>query len=701
MLPLIIRSGVWVSMHIFNRSNRQIGALAAILTLGLGIVAPGMIAAQEAAPPQVVQTLDHRIPATEFVKKANMRNPRISPDGRYLAYLAGSSGRELLVLLDLETLKVTPILAAEEARESGDRTMSGFRWIGSRHIVMTILSREDLGSGLSDFRRLVAYDVGSGKMVNQAWRDSGGDAGQILHIDHATGTYLLQRDSVAVSTERWGLPEVVEVDVATGKFKIVQRTNPIVRGWAADSQGRVRMGFNSDSDNGKFRMLYRGENERNFRTIYNEADASFTESIPAPELFIPGTDMAYVTSRHEGFTKLYKLDLTTMQPVETVFETAGFDLQGIVTDEEKGVLLGYSTFDGEMRTDFIDETHAAIVSLLEDVFGKGEASIVDYTSDLSRVIVYAGGTERAGGFYLFDTRTGSLRLLNWLRDSYKDAPLNPVKAEWYTASDGTRIQAIVTYPRHRLGRKNLPVIVMPHGGPFGVLSATNSTEPWNQPLAEQGYVVIQPNYRGSGGYGKAFEQLGREPGGYGKRMQDDLNDLLTFYGDKGVINPDRACIMGWSYGGYAAARGAQRDPGVWKCAIAGAGVYDMPLMNDWDARNLGRFSSGFQATSDNPEGISSARHTDGKWAPILIVTAKRDARIPMEQAETLVRNLRASGKVEGQDFRYIVQEQGTHNLPYDDVHMQWINEAYSWLERFNPAYLPQDGDAPPPLASLN
>ena len=98
--------------------------------------------------------------------------------------------------------------------------------------------------------------------------------------------------------------------------------------------------------------------------------------------------------------------------------------------------------------------------------------------------------------------------------------------------------------------------------------------------------------------------------------------------------------------------------------------------------------------------MAAARNTGGKWAPILIVTAKRDARIPMEQAETLVANLRKSGKIEGQDFRYIVQPKGTHNLPYDDVHIQWIEESLAWLARWNPAYIPSDADKAPPLASL-
>ncbi len=665
-----------------------------------GAIALGLTTSAEAQSPAATQ-ITGQIPVAEFVKKPNMRSPRISPDGRRLAYLAASNGKEVLVVLDLSDLTkpAKPILAAEEARESGDRSLNGFRWVGNDNLVMTVISREDLGSGLGDFRRLVSYNVPTGKLIQQAWRGAGSDAATILHIDHDKGQYLLQRNAVTDTTERWGYPEVVRVDAVTGDFTMVQRTNPIVRSWAADSDGVVRLGFDRNGDNGKFRMLYRSNAKEAFRTVFLEADKTFTAGPPIPEMFIPGTDMAYTVSRHEGFSKVYKLDMNTMKLSDPVFETPGFDVQGVIADWDGKRLVGYETFDGEMGEQLIDPFRVELKAMLDDVFGKNEAQMVSSDREYRKIVIFVGGKSNGGGFYLYDTKAGSIQLLNWTRTKIANAPLNPVKAEWFTASDGTKMQAIVTYPRHRKG-KNLPVVVMPHGGPFGALSATNQLEPWNQPLAEAGYVVIQPNYRGSGGYGRAFEKSGREPGGYGKRMQDDLTDVLNHYAKLGIVDPKRACIMGWSYGGYAAARGAQRDAALWKCAVAGAGVYDMPKMNRWDAANLGKFSSGFQATSEDPEGISSARNTDGKWAPILIVTGKRDARIPMEQAETLVANLKRSGKVEGTDFKYIVQPQGTHNLPYDDVHIQWIEEALGWLTRFNPAYVGSDSDKAPALATF-
>ncbi len=641
-----------------------------------------------------------RVPVSAFVKKANMQQPRLSPDGTKLAYMMNDNGRSVLALLDLTTPGAKPkiIMAGEDSRESGDRSVEAHRWVGDGYVVVTISMFEDLGGGPGSFTRLVSYDLATGKLAQLAWDGAGGGAADIQFIDHEKGELVLERDTVRSSNERLDNPQVVRVNVKTGKYSIIQNQNPEVRGWSVDGQGVVRAGSNYDGDTGKQRMMYRSSPKDNMVTVMNAADKSFTGGLPEPQLFLPGTDTAYGMSRKDGFSKIYKINMKNMELSEPIYQTANFDIEDIYPNKDLTDIDGYRTFDGTYRDVWINPLYKDIVATAEGLFGKGQVDIVNVARNESKAVIAVGGTKKNTGFYLFDLKSGGIKLLNWRRSELADNPMNPVKAEWYTARDGMKLQAIVTYPRHRKG-KNLPVVIMPHGGPFGATSATNQNEPWSQPLAEAGYVVIQPNYRGSGGYGKEYEEAGRKKDGYGMKMQDDLNDLLTWYGQKGTIDPKRACIMGWSYGGYATARGAQRDPELWRCAIAGAGVYDFPLMTAWDKKNLGKFSSGFQATSDDPKGISSAQHTDTKWAPILIVAGARDRRIPLEQSRTLVSRLKSSGKVEGTDFKYIEQKQGTHNLPYDDVHIQWIEEAEAWLTRFNPAYVATDADKPPAMAT--
>ena len=653
-----------------------------------------LIAATAAAPEQVSM---ERFGTDVFVKKANMQQPRLSPDGSKLAYMMNDKGTSVLALLDLTTPGAKPkiIMAGEESRESGDRSVESHRWVGNDTIVVTISMFEDLGDGPGSFTRLVGYDVATGKIQQLAWSGSGGNASDIQNINHETGEVVLTRQMVNTSNERLDNPQVISVNAKTGKVTILQAPNPEVRSWTVDGAGVVRAGGIYNGDTGKLKMLYRSTAKDNLTTVMNSV-REFTGGQPEPELFIPGTDQAYAMSRGDGFNKVYKMDMKTGKVGEPIHEMPGFDIDGVVPNKDRTGIDGYVTFDGTYRTVWLNPLYQDVIAGAESLFGEGQVELVNMARNESKAVLSVGGLEKHTGFYLFDLKSGSIKLLNWRNIALADKPMNPVKAEWYTARDGMKMQAIITYPRHRKG-KNLPVVIMPHGGPYGAISATNRNEPWSQPLAEAGYVVIQPNYRGSGGYGKAFEQAGREPDGYGVKMQDDLNDLLKIYGDKGIVDPKRACIMGWSYGGYAAARGAQRDGDLWRCAIAGAGVYDFPMMKAWDAKNLGKFSSGFQATSNDLKGISSAHNTDGKWAPILIVSAARDRRIPLEQARTLVSRLKGSGKKEGTDFKYIEQKIGTHNLPYDDVHIQWIQEAEAWLQRFNPAYVAGDTDAAPAL----
>jgi dipeptidyl aminopeptidase/acylaminoacyl peptidase len=591
----------------------------------------------------------------------------------------------------------TFFLAAEEQREVGDRSVNSWRWVGNRTIVYTLTSRENINGQRLDMSRLVGYDVETGKMTPLAWDEAGANGARIMHIDDAKESIVVQRDSIKDGVDYQGNPEVIDVDARTGKYKIVQRPNIEVSSWVSDGKGVVRAGIGGDGDSGKQRLMYRSDANGTFKTVSNESDSTYTGAQITPDIFLDEPDMAYATSNKDGFRKVYKINVKTMQIVgEPIFGVKGYDVEGLVPNDADNDMAGVSYTSTKERTRWFDPRLAEIQKFLDDDFGRGNARIISANEGNTKLLIFKGKPNEPGGYFFYDTETGKMQLLGWYHPVLKDAEMNPMDSVRYKASDGMEIEAVVTYPRHRPSRKNLPVIVMPHGGPFGVRDQEEfGFFPWHQAMAELGYVVIQPNYRGSGGYGKEFVKEGRKANGYGMRMQDDLNDALTWFGAQGVIDPKRACIMGWSYGGYATARGAQRDPETWKCAIAGAGVYDFPMMKAYDTRSFGSFGANYQATSDNLIGISSARNTEGKWAPILIVAGLRDARIPIEQSRTLVSRLKGSGKKEGIDFRYVEQPKGTHNLPYEDVHMEWLKEAEAWARRFNPAYIETDAEKEP------
>jgi dipeptidyl aminopeptidase/acylaminoacyl peptidase len=300
--------------------------------------------------------------------------------------------------------------------------------------------------------------------------------------------------------------------------------------------------------------------------------------------------------------------------------------------------------------------------------------------------------------YVYDVQAATLGLLGWQNSVIKDGELNQRSMITYTASDGMKIEAVLTMPRHRKHAKNLPLVMLTHGGPYGVRDDT-SYDDWSQAIAEQGYVVIQPNYRGSGGYGKDFVKAGRSDG-FGTRMQDDLNDAMDHLVKQGIVDPKRACMMGWSYGGYASARAAQRDPDRWRCTVAGAGVYDLPMMRDYDKEYLGSFGANYLAKGANElSAVSPARNTDSKWSPILVVHGVRDPRVPIAQGRTLVNRLKSSGKVKGFDYDYIEQPRNGHYSRYftKAERIEWLQGSADWFERFNPAYIATDPDKPVPV----
>jgi dipeptidyl aminopeptidase/acylaminoacyl peptidase len=689
---------------------------AKLAALFLGAVAPSTFApvvaestaplvniAAQAADSQtiVVNAPRGRVETAVFGKRPFMRSPRLSPDGTKIAVMMTKDGVDYLGYIDATKPRSAPIFfaQAEEFREAGDRTIASWRFVGNRTIIFTVVSREIIDGRRSDVLRLVTYDLETKKISPLAWDGAGGSGASILFIDDEKETILVSRNTLKDMSYS-GNPEVIEVDVRSGKFKTIMRQNVEVRSWLVDGKGVIRAGVGNDSDSGKQRLMYRSDGNGVMKTVSNEADTTFTGTQIIPDIFLEEPDMAYATSNKDGFRKVYKVNLKTMQIVgDPVFGVKGYDIDGIISNEADNAIAGVAYTSTKQRTRWFDPRLAEVQKLMDEDFGRGNAQILSTNDGDTKILMRIAKVNAPGGYYLFDTESGNLNLVGWAHPVIKDFELNPTNSVRYKASDGLEMEAVVTYPRHRPSRQKLPVIVMPHGGPYGVRDQEEfGFFPWHQAMAELGYVVIQPNYRGSGGYGKEFVKEGRKPNGYGLRMQDDLNDVLTWFGQSGLIDPKRACLMGWSYGGYATARGAQRDPDKWKCAIAGAGVYDFPMMKAYDTRAFGDFGANFQATADDLIGISSARNTDGPWSPILIVAGLRDARIPIEQSRTLVSRLKASGKKEGIDFKYVEQPKGTHNLPYEDVHIEWLKEAEAWAERFNPAYIASDPDKAPPVA---
>lgn len=631
------------------------------------------------------------VPLEVFAQFGNLQQPRLSPGGTVIASRVRSNGMQALALLPVAGSDVKPRIIARDAdfatNSVGDREIYNWRWIDDDNLLIWVRSRDNQYGQWFDVTRVVAYNVTNGKMTTLGWENAAGSAGTVLWSSppgDANPRILLARQSNQYGSELLFAPEVIEVDVKTGRTKNVVRPNPMVGSWIADAGGVVRAGAGRDRDTGKMRVIYRPDASSNFRTLVNER-TDMHNDIALPSTLLAGGTKAYSLSNHEGFRAIYEYDLEKLELGRKVFDVPGYDVGGISLSPDGTKVEAYHWTDQRSRTRFLDPHLRQVQTVLEEMFGAGNVQIASADRKRDKIIFSAAELGQVPGWYMFDVTTGRVGRVAWHNDQLQNAKLNPTSMIRYKASDGLEMEAVLTMPRHKAGQKNLAAIVMPHGGPWARDDADWDSYHWAQAMAEAGYVVIQPNYRGSTGYGREFGKA--VDGNWGLRMQDDLNDAVTWLASQGIADPKRVCMMGWSYGGYAASRAAQRDGDKYRCAITGAGVHDLPAMVQYDRGYLGEYGAkqALGAAGSDLRSISPSLNARDYSIPVLIVHGAKDARVPVAQSRDLASRLRAAGKVEGRDFVYIEQPLNTHNLLREEDRMQWLSESLKFLAQHNPA----------------
>jgi dipeptidyl aminopeptidase/acylaminoacyl peptidase len=660
---------------------------ATLLLVALG--APAAAQVRQAVAPR------EPFPLSVFSRLPETERPRISTDGSALAAKVRINGEQVLAVIPLDTPDARPqIIARDGEFDQRDQfRTTNWDWIDPDNLLIWVASRTDVDGQKADGTRVIAYNRRTRATTRLGWEGTFVYGSTVLwQSTSGPPRILLSRLLAGAGSERINNPEVVEIDVTTGRQRRIEAPRRGVSSWYADGQGNVRMGVSSDATSGRIQVLYRSGGEGNFRTIVRERMERYADPL-VPLAFLPG-EKALVISRHEGRRALYELDLNTMEFGRRVFGVEGYDIDDVNLNLARNAVEGVWVTENRLRMNWMEPRLREIQTALDETFGAGNAFISSTDRPRVNIVVRAGGPDQAGAYYLYNTNSGDIRQIGWVNTALRDMHLNPVRTVRYRASDGREIAAVLTLPRLREAR-NLPLIVLPHGGPWA--RDSEAWDMWAQPLAEMGYAVIQPNFRGSSGYGRDWEAA--SDGNWGTRMQDDLNDAVTYLAAQGIADAGRVCMFGWSYGGYAASRAAQRDGARYRCAISGAGVHDIPDMVAHDRDYLGRYGSQYiGSAASRLADVSPARHPEQFSAPILIVHGARDDRVPVAQSRTLVSRLRNAGKVEGRDFVYVEQPRNTHHLPLEADRLQLLEEMQRFLARHNPSGLAVQGAAatPPP-----
>jgi len=364
---------------------------------------------------------------------------------------------------------------------------------------------------------------------------------------------------------------------------------------------------------------------------------------------------------------------------------AGKSFRRVIEERKSGRIIGGVQDGDQAHYVFFDNELQAHWNAVVRAFPDERLELLSAADDYSRILVRVFGAKHGYVYALFDWYTHQAVVLGKVYEGLQSVA--QVKAISYRAADGLTIPAFLTLPLGVSTAAGLPLIVLPHGGPQAEDSP--DFDWWAQSLAAQGYAVLQPNYRGSA-VNERFVAAGF--GEWGRKMQTDLSDGVRYLAQQGLIDPKRVCIIGASYGGYAALAGMTLDAGVYRCAIAVAGVSDLRRFLTWTNYSVGRGDSRTQRYWDRFMGVSSPsdsvlqtispiEHLNTVTGPILLIHGRDDTVVPYEQSELMFDALKRAGK----SVDMVTLKHEDHWLSHSATRLQMLDASVAFLKANNPA----------------
>lgn len=623
-----------------------------------------------AAPPAVKVPLP--IPAKKFASRPAFWDAKLSPDGSMFSFMRQSDGEELFVVTELSTGKVVRALAADPADE-----LEWYRWVTNEKLLLGVSTPGEFFGEEVRFTRLILVELASGKMTRLFGRTDVVEGDNVIHVAE-DGSYVL----VTIQASIYDYPSVMRHELrAGGKISQVQAPREGIWNWVADDDGAVRMGTGwSDR---RLKIYYRAAAGEDLKLIAKLKDTEKPDRFWDALQIINGSDEGYaLTEGENGRVGLRRFNFAKREVIETVYENADWDIDSVTLEDGKPFAAFYTADRDEVH--WFDPAIAKQYRGLRKALGEGEVWVVSRAKDSTKMLVYSGHESDPGALYLYEPAAKTLKVLSEYRPELFPPNLAAPKPVQYTARDGTVIRGYLTLPRGREA-KGLPLIVMPHGGPFGVRDKLEYNDEV-QLLANRGYAVLQPNYRGSGGYGDAFYELGE--GQIGRAMQDDIDDAMDWAVAQGIADPKRVCVVGGSYGGYAALWAVLRNPERYRCAASWAGVTDWNKLLRYDRRYLTeRVNKAWQAKvrGDNKQidldAVSPYRTAAGLSRPVLLAHGTKDKRVPIVQFNIFEKAARGA-PVPPQTL--VIKGEG-HSFTEPENAQAWYEALDAFLAKHNPA----------------
>ena len=447
--------------------------------------------------------------------------------------------------------------------------------------------------------------------------------------------------------------------------------------WSVDAAGRVTA--HAEYDRSGTWRLYRGLMDgalvAQITSPIGDVDLNGLGRTPGKVVvwqpYGPENDFAYVEYDLDG------------GPPQRLFENQG--IRQLFRSPADELLMGAVTSGDEPRTVLLDPALQAKLDTVSHALPGESVVLASATPDLDHMVLFAEGPGDSGTYYLVDYSRRKIEAIAWRYPTILQGAVGEVQVVPYKAADGLQMQGILTLPPGREA-KNLPLVVLPHGGPEA--RDYKAFDWWAQAFASRGYAVFQPNFRGSAGFGKAFRDAAF--GQWGRKMQTDISDGVAELAREGIVDPKRACIVGASYGGYAALAGVTVQQGLYRCAVSVGGISDLNMMLTYDIARSGDQSANARymrkllgITGDSSPTLDAfsprklARRAD---APILLIYGRDDAVVSINQSRDFADALKAAGK----PYEMVQLDGEDHWLSREATRIKMLQASVAFVEKNNP-----------------
>lgn len=575
-------------------------------------------------------------PVEAFGSLPAMADPTLSPDGKHFAIIQAFEGKPLVAIYRVGAEPgVQPALVS-----SNDGLIEHIQWANNdRLLIFLKLPRAwEFDGTVETWRRATSVNAqGHGGVVlfndSKELRYNLGGA-YVADLTPEDEDHVLMGLIGKMHNDTRFAVNLYRVDVRTGKSEIAQYGTPDTADWITDGHGKVVAMV--DVHRGELRQRVKLPDGDGWREILS-FDTSAGGEGEVAGVTEDGAALAIITNK--GATRvLMRVDLANPSMGPVLFSHPSYDIDHVLRDPWTGRVIGAAYAAEKMEYLYFDADRQKLQRSLEAAFPGRSVHAISSDAARKAYIVATDAPREPISFYYYDAVTHHAYAIGTAYPLLAESDLGEMRAFTYSARDGLQIPAYLTLPPGQQPR-NLPLVVMPHGGPEA--RDTLGFDWWAQFLANRGYAVFQPNFRGSSGYGQAMLKAGFQQ--WGKAMQDDVTDGVRKLIADGTVDPNRICIVGASYGGYAALAGVAFTPDLYKCAVSFAGVSDLEVMLAEVRRNSGRrsYSLSYWESRIGEQGsaalgaMSPAQHADAIRVPVLLMHAATDSTVPIDQSERM------------------------------------------------------------------